>query len=223
MKLLALFLIGVAAVAGLFFSPEFLSTAFALAIYAGPDCSNCDGNDQLEVEFSDCPQLKESEINHVYIVDSENGSPVAAPTDWTAPADWAAVLDQAVAAKIRKLTGVGSLPAPEQEEVQISNRRKAFGLRTYQLTLNIDEFTLKNYAWARELQCGGTKHIWFSTIGGFLFGGENGIKVTVIPPTSPMESGENVYHSIQVVLEWRASYDPPVIADPLSPNSGSGS
>ena len=223
MKNLAHFTLFILALVSIIFSPEFATLGFALAIYAGPDCSDCEGNDQGEVEFTDCPNLFESEICDVYMVDSENGQPKVKPTDWTNPAEWAQHLSQSDPGKIRKLTGIGNLPAPEQETVTISKRRKAFGMRTYTLTHEIDEFNLMNYEWARELQCGGTKHIWPATIGGFMYGGENGIKVTVIPPNMPLESGENVYKKIQIQFEWTAKYDPPIIANPLADNGNGGS
>ena len=148
------------------------------------DPSNCpdivcptDCADELpEVEFSLCaPVINFGEISKIYL--TIPGNPLTNEND---PAEWATRMAATDATKIIELTVLADLPAPETAQVDISGGRKATGLKSYTMALDIDETNDINYEFMCATSCATKKTLWFKTTGGKLYGGPKGIDGTLI-------------------------------------------
>lgn len=144
------------------------------AIICATDCSTS----LPPVNFSSCaPQINLSEIGRVFIAKSN-----AAPFEnWLSPVEWAARLEQSGGSDdaIRTLTVIGDKPAPTGTPVSISGGRTVISNKTHVVNFTIDETTPENHEFMRALECGGQFKIWYETLGGLLFGGNDGILATI--------------------------------------------
>lgn len=193
----------------------------AKADYTCPTCDECDELELPPFVFNDdCdPESEESEICDILftVEDPENpGTALGGPTDWTQTADWTAAIDNTAADKVRKLTGIGDLPEPEQEIRIVSKRRKVMGLKNFTLNHTIDDVTDENYNAARELECGGVVRLWLRTLGGRLYGGQEGIRASITKANMPLDRGQNTFERIELQFQWEHSCHPPRIADPIA-------
>lgn len=191
----------------------------AKADYDVPVCLECDALEMPAVSFGNCaPEQNESEINAVFITidDPENpGEALGGPTDWESAADWTAALSQTAEGKVRKLTVIGDLPEPEQEIRIVSDRRRVPGLKTFTLNATVDDTNDDNYEFLLTLECGFKVRIWYSTIGGKLYGGEQGILASIIKANAPLDRGQNTFERFEYAFLWERSAHPPRIANPM--------
>lgn len=150
------------------------------------DCpEGCD--DDLEpVSFDDCdPSVSASEINHIYVA----AGGAADFEDFSDPTEWANRLSQdgtlpegstaEVIDLIRELTCIADKPAPTITSKDISNNRTIDVQAAYVINVTVDDFNAINQQFFQTLNCGGTAKIWYSTLGGLLFGGNTGRRAQV--------------------------------------------
>lgn len=158
-----------------------------------------------EVLFSDCsPELNYGNITYLYVTNV--GNPL---TNWTDLAEWAARIDNdsTDSAAIRQYRVIGSKPAPDKPETTISGDRTNYGLATHTLEVRIDETNATNQEALRQMECGGQYLIWYETIGGLRWGGNDGIPATIkLDEIIPESSSEAITFAGQV--KWKSRFTP---------------
>jgi hypothetical protein len=157
--------------------------AFVPVVVTCPE--GCD--DDLEpVSFDECnPSVSASEINHLYV--ASGGA--ADFTDVSDPTEWADRLSQdgvppvgsafQAIDLIRELTVIADKPAPSITSKDISNNRTIDVQASYVINVTVDDFNEINQKFFQTLNCGSQAKIWYSTLGGLLFGGNTGRKAQV--------------------------------------------
>jgi hypothetical protein len=184
-----------------------------------PACAECTSLEMPTFVFNECaPQQNESEICAIYITieDPLNpGEALGGPTDWTQTADWATAIHNTTADKVRKLTVIGDLPEPEQEIRIVSKRRRVFGTKVFNLNATVDDVTDENYEAMQALECGYVVRIWYETIGGYLYGGAQGVRASIVKANAPLDRGQNTFERIEYGFLFEASCHPPRIETPI--------
>lgn len=142
-----------------------------------------------EVSFNDCsPELYGGNVTYIYI--TNKGNPL---TNWLLETEWSSRInnDSTDSAAIRRLRVIGSKPAPDKPEQVISGDRTFYGLATHTLDFRIDEANAINQEFMRQLECGGEYLVWYETISGLRYGGNDGISASIkIDEIIPESSSE---------------------------------
>jgi hypothetical protein len=98
---------------------------------------------------------------------------------------------------------------------EISNGRK-FNLRKDNtLNVEIDDVSDENYNFMRVTQCGGEYKAWFETAGGRLYGGNEGIDVSVVLD-NVLGRGKDEIEKITGTLTWSDKFSPERIVSPIA-------
>ncbi len=172
-------------------------------------------------QFDECKEeLNSSQIMWLYIA-----LPSApAFTDVSDPVEWATRLGNLPepeegepanpAADIRFLKGIGDKPKPTSNTVEVSGRRTKVISRTHSLTFRVDNTNQVNHDGMRLLQCGGDVKIWYGTIDGLLFGGNDGIKSFVDPGANHGGGNTDVINH-EYAFQWTNLLDPERVESPL--------
>lgn len=164
-------------------------------------------------EFSECnPAVLEGQVTDIFLANI--GNPLV---NWTDVMEWASRVSNTdnTATAIRHLTVIGDVPAPELSQKTISHKRKITITKKRKLNIKIDDNTEANYQAMRYIECGGSYLMWYLTNGGKLYGGNEGIQVTLdISEVIPESTDENVY--IQGSAEWDAKISPARIPAPFT-------
>lgn len=179
-----------------------------------PVCpDDCGVGSLPEVEFSDCaPEINGAQITDVYMANPDQ--PLA---DWTNPVEWNLRISNTSTAAdaIRHLTVIGSKPVPELTEKKISHNRIVKGAKNHILNLKVDETNNINYEnLIREMECGGSRVIWYKTGGGKLMGGNAGISASVGFDDEIVEDFEEIERFVGTA-KWSAKFHPERIDSPI--------
>ena len=183
--------------------------------------TDCEDNELPDVKFNDCVEAFEEELSQICdllisVEDPENpGEALYKPTDINDPDAWIAVIAQ-TGAGVRRLTGIGSLPKGEANIRDISKLRRKVGKKNYTLTFTIDEMTDENYEFLRKMGCGRKIVMWFVTLGGKLYGGDDGFSATIEESDPIFDADQNAYVNGELVLTWKSKCAPPRTDWPLS-------
>ncbi len=167
----------------------------------------------LIVEFSECsPTLLGAQISDIYI--GNDGNPL---TNWSDPAELAARIDNdsTDATAIRHLTVIGDKPKSEKSQQKISHNRITYSKKTFTINFRIDDNTEANYEFGRSTECNGTYRIWFATLGGKLYGGNEGIKANVEMEEVIVED-DTQYATINGTIKWTSKFSPIRIDNPIA-------
>lgn len=171
--------------------------------------------DQLpSLSVASCnPVLKRSAIQKLYI-GKANTAPFsnwAVPTEWTTRLSNSSTNDDA----IRFLLGTGSLPAgtPQTVTYQVNKIRQVGNQRTLQFI--VEEANPTIHEFLRQLECGGEYRVWFETIGGNLYGGNEGVLVQ-IAPSLILNSGAADIEQRQFDLSWDGQFTPEMVTSPIT-------
>jgi hypothetical protein len=143
-----------------------------------PPCPTTCAGYLADVSFNECtPEYHWGEISKIYLASITHPGFINAG----ALAEWTAWLSDTAdfAYSIRTLTVIGELPEPETSEVPTSGDRIAIGYKTFNLNFEIDETNDINYNWLLMSECGGKYVIWYETSDGILYGGNDGIEVSL--------------------------------------------
>lgn len=143
-----------------------------------PPCPTTCSAYLADVSFNECtPEYHWGEVSKVYLASTEHPGfmDVSNIAEWTAWLSDTADLDTS----IRTLVVIGELPEAETTEVSTSGDRIAIGFKTFNLNFEIDETNETNYAFLLMSECGGKYVMWFETSDGLLFGGNDGIEVSL--------------------------------------------
>jgi hypothetical protein len=175
------------------------------------------GCDQLlqPVSFSECaPEVNLAEIIRVYVAKAtaDDFTDVTNITEWTSRLSDTANTDDS----IRRLTVSADKPLPTANTIEISNNRSFTPDRTFVLNVTVDETNQLNYAFMQALQCGGTYKIWYETRGGYMYGGNTGIKVSVPGAGDEQLRGVSEIERFQYIFQWVARQSPDRTISPFS-------
>ena len=157
-----------------------------------------------------------SQITKIYIT-----KPDATPfTDWTVPTEWETRIantdpTEPTGDEIRILTVIGDKPAPSSNVIDISGGRKYTTNKNHTIPFDIDETNDVNYEAMRMLQCGGQFRIWYETLGGKLYGGDEGILATV-DISDILARGVNEIEKLTGTLSWDKKFDPERTDSPIA-------
>lgn len=167
------------------------------------------------VSFDECaPQINLSEIVSVYVA-----KPTASPfSDWTTASEWSTRLDQTDETSddvIRKLTVIGDKPAPSAVSRDISNGRTMVVRKDHTLNITIDDVSDENYDFARVLECSGQVKVWYETEGGYLYGGNEGIRGNIVLD-DVLNRGREEIETLTGAITWKAKISPDRTKSPIA-------
>lgn len=144
-------------------------------LYLPPCPTGCSGS-VADVLFDECtPETHWGEVSKLYLTDLD----FPGFTDVSDLAEWTANLGDSGDDKIRTFIVIGEQPEPEQTEVPISGDRTVVGYKKFILNLEIDETNDTNYNFLMMSECGGKYLAWYETSDGMLYGGNDGIEVSL--------------------------------------------
>ena len=177
-------------------------------LYFPPCPTGCAGS-VTPVEFDNCaPEFHWGEVAKVYL-----GPTTIAAFDVTSLVAWSANLSDTVADKIRTLITLGDLPEAESTETPASGDRIAYGFKKFSLNFQIDETNDANYMFHQMLECNGQYKLWFESSDGVLFGGNDGLLVS-IKSNYIVPAERSAMQIIKAVATWKSLHSP---ARSLSP------
>lgn len=166
--------------------------------------ANCPGSTLPPTRASLCDyDINYGEISVLFITLFGDGL-----TDWTDEEEWDDRVDNTTAqvaqdpALIRALFGIGGLGDPERATLKISRQRTAYGTPKFSFVFRIDDTGTANWAWMRAIPAAGQTFTgWFGTETS-LFGGNNGVKMTLSPvPGIPESIDEAITINVTVAFE----------------------
>jgi hypothetical protein len=128
-------------------------------------------------------------------------------TDVSSLGEWTTNLSDTADNKIRTLIVIGELPEPERLEVATSGDRIAIGYKTFNLNFAIDETNDTNYNFLLQTECGGKFLIWYETSDGMLYGGNDGIEVSIVL-NQPIPRERNAIVTIVGKATWKSKFSP---------------
>ena len=169
--------------------------------------------EQKPVNFSECsPVLLGAQISDIYVMN--DGYPL---TNWADPAELAARIDNTStdAAAIRHLTVIGDKPKSEKTQKEISHARIVYSKKSFTINFRIDDNSEENYEFARGTECNGAVRFLFATLGGKLYGGNEGIKGNMEIEEVIVEDG-NEYATLNGTLKWKGKFSPIRIDNPIA-------
>lgn len=189
------------------------------SIVCPEDCNTAGTFGTIEDVDPECPpQPNRSEINYLYLMHPTLG---VGPVDWTVAGvgGWADAIDNADAGdtKVKEIPVIGTKPEETRTEIVMTNLTKLDGVGTYQVELRVKSLPLQTYNFLRGFQCGTIKpKIWYTDLGGFMYGKNEGIQTSKFTVRFPHEAGEDAYTEAIIRAEWLAQTDPDRIDNPLA-------
>lgn len=129
--------------------------------------------------FNECaPTVGYGEISKIYLAKAD----ADVLTNVEDLAEWITKLALGIADgnAIRAYTVIGDLPEPEATEVVISGNRTIRGFKKFTLAFEIDEDNDTNYQAHLTFECNTKFKMWFETADGMMFGGNEGIEVSIL-------------------------------------------
>jgi hypothetical protein len=164
------------------------------------------------VSFNECaPETHWGEISKLYVGPAD----LAAFLDVSALSEWTAKLADTGDDKIRTLIVIGEQPEPEQTEVSISGDRVVVGYKKFIVNAEIDETNETNYNFLAMSECGGKYLMWYETSDGILYGGNEGIEVSLkMNQVIPKERTGIV--KIMVKASWNSLQHPYRCVSPMA-------
>lgn len=163
------------------------------AIDAEPDCSNY--------------ELYDSQICGIII--APDGA--AIPPDWTDGAAWAALISNANATNDAPhyLPVEGGLPAPEKTILTIGRGIDFVARRRYTLSFTTKNRTVANWSYLGRLACNRRGFaFWYETNGGWLYGGQTGIRANFQDVDFPLDADRAAVERADGILRFDAACAP---------------
>lgn len=160
----------------------------------------CNSESLPKTDFNFCtPDIRASEIRRIFIalvssapfVDVSNG------------AEWVIRLSQAGTEPdaIRTLWVIGDKPAPTSKRAIISGGRKVTVRKDHVIRATIDDVNQTNHNFIMSLGLGKHFRVWYETMGGFMFGGNDGI-VTLFNADMVLLRGQGEIMTYQATMDW---------------------
>lgn len=167
-----------------------------------------------DVSFNECtPETHWGEISAIYLASSTHPGfmEVWELAEWTAWLSNTADLNT----NIRKLVVLGDQPEAETTEIAISGDRIVTGYKTFNINFEIDETNWQNYNFLLMSECGGHYTMWYETSDGLLFGGNEGIEVSLtLNYLIPRE--RTALQKIMGKVTWKSIHSPFRCDSPMS-------
>jgi hypothetical protein len=181
-----------------------------MSVYVLPDCpTDCTG--VLEsVSFNECaPEVHFGEIARLYLWVDSATPPFPSNVGYWSGVEWSNHLHPSGTAvdDIREFTVIGEMPEPEQTETPISGDRTVIGYKKFTLNLEIDETNDVNYNFLLASECNGKYKCNFETADGILYGGYEGLDVSVKMNQVIPKSRQEVV-KIMVKVSWSSKNHP---------------
>lgn len=166
-------------------------------------------------EDQDCTNfpLYESQVCDIII---KPDAALVNPFTWADADPWECVVDleQIVNSSIdntfsKKFSGIGGIAEPEEIiEVYPKKKTKVTG-RIYTLVYDVLNLTQDQYNTLRQYQCGWTSfRFWYVSLGGWIYGGANGIEPISAKTTFPKDAADNAKDKCILTIVWQADGDP---------------
>lgn len=180
-----------------------------MSVISLPVCPTTCGGTLGAIDFDDCaPEVHFGEIAKLYLGVLDE-IPFASQAEFDSAAHWATHLSDSAttAGAIREFTVIGEMPEPEQTEVPISGDRIVQGFKKFVLNLEIDETNETNYNFLLLSECGGKYKAWFETADGIIYGGYQGLEVSV-KMNQPIPKSRQELVKITVKVSWQSKNHP---------------
>lgn len=166
------------------------------------------------VNFDKCnPQVAFSEIRRIFLA-KETATPF---TDWRLAPEWVTRISETDVVDddtIRPLSVIADKPAPASIVVEISNGRNYTVGKDHTINYTIDDISELNYEFMRNIECGGKYKMWYETEGGFMYGGNEGISVT-LTGDDILNRGRTEIETIAGAATWRNKFHPERTLSPI--------
>ena len=161
------------------------------------------------------PVINLSEIKRI-LIGKANIQPF---TDWTSATEWIERISEDAVTQnaIRPLTVIGDKPAGTPVTKDISNGRKYTIGKDHTVNVTVDDVSDENYEFMRSSECGGNYKMWFETMGGKLYGGNEGIDV-FLDLNDVLGAGKDEIEKLVGTATWRAKFHPERVASPIFSN-----
>jgi hypothetical protein len=180
-----------------------------MSIIILPTCPTTCAGTLGAVDFDDCaPEVHYGEIAKLYLwVLGE--APFATQAEFDSAAHWATHISDsgATSGAIREFIIMGELPEPEQTEVAISGDRTVTGFKKFVMNFEIDETNETNYNFLLLSECGGKYKACFETADGIIYGGYNGLEVS-LKMNQPIPKGRQEVVKITGKMTWQSKNHP---------------
>lgn len=186
----------------------------------GVDCADIDCPDGLlgaaAAQTEDCNDVVLSEVNSIILVHPTEGD---LPTNWgnsIADTDFDIDNTDATDVKQKRFFVTGTMAEPEETTVTVNSFQEVIVNRKYSLSVTLHSIPSATYDYFRKIQCGKVKPLlYFTTIGGKIFGSETGIKCSKVSASLILNSGQDGIEQINIVFEWYALNAPDRYTNPL--------
>lgn len=179
-----------------------------------PTCpTDCTGNLPATKSSKCAPSINLSEIVKIYV-----GKANTAPfTDWTTATEWGTRLSESAvsADSIRPIPVIGDKPAGAPVRKDISNGRTIIIGKDHTLNVRVDDVSPENYEFMRNTECSGQYVMWYETSAGYLYGGNEGIPVT-LDLNDVLASGKDSIEELVGTATWRAKFHPERVLSPIA-------
>lgn len=185
------------------------------------DCSSLDCTNTplgaADVMPIDCLQnVSQSEIDLIIVWNPELGS---APSNWgdsMQVSDFNIDNSDATDVAQKLFRGVGDKPNNEQTSAPVNNFNEVILNTTQSINFEISDVGDLTYDYWRRVQCGKIKPIFlFKTVGGYLYGGANGIAPIKYEVNFPKASGRESLEKISMVITFESIVDPDRVPSPI--------
>lgn len=188
-----------------------------LTRYDGPTFVNPCEVELGDPDFGYCPdnyEISNGQIKDIFVSPLERDeagvyTPAATPTDYT---------DLSTYGDIVKLEGFGSKALSDEAETEFPDGMSYITDRTHNLVFEITDSKNENLEVIRALQSGAPVAIWYHTVGGKSFGGNDGIQAQTVATGIVHETGDTPL-SGQVTFRWKNKFDPE-FDDTAEPDDG---
>lgn len=159
-----------------------------------------------EFSFNPCnTALLQSQIDHIYL--GNVGQPFVNPED---PAEWGERLALTTEPNaVRDLIVMGALADPTSTTRKIAGGQVVYSPKTFTLTGDIFDNTDTNYNAARATGCNGQYWMWYTHLGGKMYGETNGKGILVnVSMWEPITNSDEDYVTIKFSLQWTSRFIP---------------
>lgn len=163
--------------------------------------------------FSTCaPQLLQAQISEIWL--ANDGYPL---TNWSDPGELASRISNTATGSdaIRQLTVIASIADPTVTEKKISGGRTVYSPQEFVISGRIDDNSDENYEAARATGCNRQYRMWYTTLGGKLYGGNTGI-LTNLRMWETIVEDDNEYATLNFQVKWKNKFAPLRIDNPLA-------
>lgn len=167
------------------------------------------------VSFSDCaPQINLSEIRRIFLAKTVS-EPFAT---WTEPTEWATRVsntDTEGDDAVRVFTVIADKPAGDMNVYEASDGRDITIHKSQTINYTIDDVSDDNYEFLRSgIECGGQFKMWYETQGGKIFGGNEGIRISMTGD-SILGRGRDEVELIEGTITWKSKHSPERADSPI--------